>query len=276
LKRLTIQMKAYTPQGDTFDARVSFRRIPSASDRPVAGRDFTTATVRVLNEAGTYGVVASGQARLGQDDAMMGRYNFWAGARIAFDRALDQMRQRYSNALVRQFRHAVQIQMALSENDEAGQQAHEKLMRLSAQRDSLLAEKYALLEPLPNVEIDEAATEAAELALQFRRRNNPLPRVVTPVPEPDFKASTPRDTTLPAGRACGSLFGHPVVFKEPDVVVDAELADPYGKSIALLEALLGPDDTFSQTGDPASVDAVRLGLQILKARRLQISQGVKQ
>jgi hypothetical protein len=309
LKRLTIQMQAITRQGDTFDSRVSFRRIPSASD----GRDFTSATVRVLNEAGTYSVVASALARLGKSDAAEGRYNFWAGARIAFERALDRMRLRYHEPVVREVRHAVQIEMALVENDEAGQRAHEKLMRLSAQRDSLLAEKYALLEPLPNVVFDDSATELAERAQEFTRRAMSvpeeilvLPEVKTPVPEPDFRASTPRDTKLgracggefgiePAGfppaptaspsrsskpgRACGGEFGgmnqgcHAVLAPVSRCYSRIEPADPYGKSIALLEALLGPDDTFAQTGDPASVDAVRLGLQILKA--LQIERGVK-
>jgi hypothetical protein len=290
---LTVRLNMVLPQGDRFESETRFKRHASQD-----GRDMTSAVVRLKHEDGNYYIVAYGDTKIGKRD--VGRYSFWAGARISFERALDRMRERYSEALVRKFRHGVQIETALAENDEAGQQTHEKLQRLMAQRDSLLAEKGQIIdegtiqnvrdivesmsrvrpvpvEPilLPRFEavapkelreqlarvVREALDSEDEQAQAIARSLGPLPDVSKPEPEPDFRASTPRDTTLPAGRGCGpSVFGYPVVIVDPPVLEDEQ-------AIALVTDLLGPYDTFSTTADAATVEAVRRLLQIAKSVR---------
>lgn len=70
-------------------------------------------------------------------------YVFWIGARIAFDRVLNVLsRLGYDAEPTRIIRRAVQIELALAENDERGRNAMRDLVAAREQRKALLKAKY--------------------------------------------------------------------------------------------------------------------------------------
>jgi hypothetical protein len=186
----------------------------------VSGRHTTSAAVRIFDAVSKSWLVRAVEfARLGKSD--VGRYYFFAGARIAFARVLDKLVGfGYDEPFTRKLRHAVQLQLALVENDERGQYTYKQLLRLRDQRTALLNEKDALMAPARRIAIEEVL-----LALAGKR-------------DP-FHINEP-DTWAPHGRGCGSEFGQSPVLDE-DATKAAENAARFAAANAHLDALDAED-----------------------------------
>jgi hypothetical protein len=105
---------------------IRFRKI-AVSD----GRHYTQAVLYRGNPsdpASAAKVIASGQTRLGKQDAAENRYSFFAGARIAFERMLERVPQDADSAA--ELRRMVQVQLSLSETTEEGKQAFKRLKQI--------------------------------------------------------------------------------------------------------------------------------------------------
>lgn len=150
--------------GEEYRLRVRFAKIHDERGR----HGTSCAIVREIGQ-GDERVLAYGFARLGTAD--LGRYNFWAGCRIALVRALERMVEiGYPLTLARPLRRGLQVELALARNDAEGYATGRKLNGLAVQRQTLLGVKATLLGRRASDLMDEDIAQRERDAAKVARR----------------------------------------------------------------------------------------------------------